>query len=115
MITPLKEAFQRGREEGNIDLVLPVLLSSQLFVVVAETEPGKVDYFYTRSPQPDRFCVTVAESEEILSAIRWPKRKLLGLHLLQEISQGIEIVVLYKDGGDYIPREHLEWYRQQLP
>lgn len=95
--------------------MLPVLLKSDLYVIVAETRPGKFDFFYTRSPQSDRFCVTVSESEEVLSSIKWPKRKIKGAQLLAELPDHIEIVVTYKDGGDYITKEHLQWYRQQMP
>jgi len=90
-------------------------LKANLYVITVETEPGKFDYFYTKSPQPDRYCVTVAESEATLAIVKWPKRKMTGLQLLQELPEGIEIVITYKDGGDYITREHLQWYRQQLP
>jgi fimbrial chaperone protein len=114
-ITPLKEAFQKAREQRNIDLVLPVLLKSELYVIVAETEPGKFDYFYTKPPEPDRFCVTVAESEQTLASIKWPKRKISDRQLIEELPDAIEIIVTYKDGGDYISREHLQWYRKQLP
>ncbi|MEZ8827059.1 hypothetical protein AB6E04_22180 [Vibrio amylolyticus] len=111
----LKKAFESVREHNNIDLVLPVLLKANLHVIVAETEPGKFDYIYTSSPNPERYCVTVSENEEVLESIKWPKRKLTGLQLLQELHENIEIVVIYEDGGDYITQEHLEWYRQQLP
>lgn len=110
----LKKAFEKVREEGNIDIVLPVLLDSELHVIVAETEPNEFSYFYTRSPQPDRFCVTVAEEESTLSEVKWPKLKTSGKELLQNLPEGIEIIITYKDGGDYITREHLEWYRQQM-
>ncbi len=115
IITPLKSAFQNARAENNIDLVLPVLLNAELYVIVAETEPGKLDYFYTKSPRPERYSVTVAESELALSSVKWPKRKLTGLQLIKELPIGIEIVVTYGDGGDYISREHLQWYRTQIP
>ncbi|WP_434999792.1 hypothetical protein ACRZ5S_18205 [Vibrio scophthalmi] len=111
----LKEAFESVREHNNIDLVLPVLLEADLYVIVAETEPGRLDYFYTKSPNPERYCVTVAENEEVLASIKWPKRKMTGLQLLQELHENIEIIVIYKDGGDYITQEHLKWYRKQLP
>jgi hypothetical protein len=114
-ITPLKEAFQNSREQKNIALVLPALLKSDLYVITAEVEPGKFDYFYTKSPKPDRYCVTVAEDESTLSSVKWPKRKMTGLQLLTELPEAIEIVVTYKDGGDYITREQLQWYRKQLP
>ena len=113
--TPLKEAFQIAREKRNIDIVLPVFLKSELYVVTAEVEPGRFDFFYTKSKQPERFCVTVAESEEAMSNIKWPKRKITGRQLIEELPDTIEIIITYKDGGDYISQEHLQWYRQQLP
>lgn len=114
-MTPLKKAFQSSRAENNIDLVLPVFLSSDLYVIVAETLPGKTGFFLSSSPDPERSCVTVSEKEEWLSSVKWPKRKIKGLDLIKELTPAIEIVVVYNDGGDYITREHLEWYREQIP
>ncbi len=113
-VTPLKEAFQNSREQKNIALILPTFLKSELYVITAEVEPGKFEFFYTKSPKPDRYCVTVAEEESTLASVKWPKRKMTGLQLLTELPKEIEIVVTYKDGGDYISREQLTWYKQQL-
>jgi len=114
-MTPLKVAFQESRDQKNIDIVLPPLLKSELYVIVAETKTNEFDFFYARSPKPDRFCVTVAENEDTLSSVKWPKRRISGEQLLRELPGAIEIIVTYKDGGDYITREHLQWYRKQLP
>lgn len=113
-MTSLKKAFEKVRELGNIDILLPVFLESELYVIVAETGPDEFSYFYTGSPQPDRFCVTVAEDELTLSKVKWPKLKTSGKELLQKLPEGVEIIITYSDGGDYITREHLEWYRQQM-
>ncbi|MGI2172149.1 hypothetical protein ACROAE_18470 [Shewanella sp. MF05960] len=113
-ISPLKEAFQNVREQQNIDLILPVLLTSDLYIITAETEPGVFDYFYTKSPNPERFCVTLAENESTLASVKWPKRKMTGRELLVDLPDEIEIIITYEDGGDYITREHLQWYRKQL-
>lgn len=113
-MTCLKEAFQQAREQQNIDLILPVLVRSELYVIVAETTPGDFDFVYTRSPQPDRFCVTVAENEAILASVKWPKLKISGEQLIFNLRDSDEILITYQEGGDYITKEQLQWFRQQL-
>jgi len=61
---------------------------------------------------PTDYCVTVSESESALARIKWPKQKLTGEQLLGALPPGIEIVVVYAEGGDYITREQLDWYRK---
>lgn len=113
MDSPLKLAFQRARAENNIDLVLPVLLKSQLFIVTGgQSESG--DFYLVPSPRRDRLCVTVAERVKDLQKIAWPKSQVSGEHLLRSLPANVEVIVVYSDGGDYITREHLQWYRSQL-
>ncbi|MDR7132833.1 hypothetical protein J2X06_002929 [Lysobacter niastensis] len=107
----LKAAFQRSREQGNIEVVWPTLKVATLYVVVAEDQAGE-HWFLTRSPNPERFCVTVAERLESLAKVQWPKKEMLGRDLVDAIAPAHEIVVVYSDGGDYITREQLAWYRQ---
>jgi hypothetical protein len=113
-MSPLKPAFQQARAERNIDLVLPLLKAATLYVVVgAQAKPGeKPEWFLTPSPTKDRLCVTVSETEAALAKIKWPKHKLSGAQLLEALPRGIEIVIVYGDGADYITREHLAWYRK---
>lgn len=113
-VSPLKLAFQQARAEGNIDLVLPVLRSANLYVVVgSEPQPGEEpEWFLTKSRTEGRFCVTVSESEAALAGVRWPKARLSGAELLEALPPGIEIIIVYPDGGDSLSREQLDWYRQ---
>ena len=113
-MSPLKLAFQQSRAERNIDLVLPVFKSATLYVVVgSEPQPGKKpEWFLVKSPTKGRYCVNVSESEANLERVRWPKIKLSGAQLLAALPPGIEIVIVYPDGGDYLNREQLAWYRQ---
>jgi hypothetical protein len=111
--SPLKLAFAKSRAENNIDVILPVLRKSRLFVVTGGQSETQ-DYFLTSSPTSGRFCVTVAEQIEYLHRISWPKTEVTGEHLLRKLPANIEIVVVYPDGGDYITREHLQWYRSLL-
>src|SRR5262245_781830 len=85
-VSPLKAAFEKSRADRNIELVLPVLKATTLYVIVAEIPDsgGKTDYIRTKSPQPGRWCVTVADDEATLKNISWPKRKLTGAELLKE-------------------------------
>jgi fimbrial chaperone protein len=111
--SPLKLAFQ-SRAEKNIDLVLPALEAATLYVVVGSQKPEgeKPEWFLTPSPTKGRFCVTASESEAALARIKLPKQKLTGAQLLDALPFGIEIAVVYGDGGDYLTREQLAWYRK---
>ena len=112
-VTSLKDAFQRARIAQNIDLVLPVLRTAELYVVVAaDPASGEESFFLTPSPKEGRMAVTVSESLEALQKVQWPKRKMTGAQLLSELQPGQEIVIVYPDGGDYVTREQLEWFRQ---
>ena len=113
-MTSLQSVFQRSRAERNIDLVLPVLREAVLYVVVgAEPVPGEEPaWFVTSSPTEGRRCVTVAESEAALARVKWPKVMLTGEELLRLLPPELEIVIVYADGGDYLNREQLAWYRQ---
>jgi len=111
--SPLKAAFQQSRAQRNIDLVLPVFLKSRLFIVTGGKTASQ-DYFLVSSPNKDRFCVTVSENVDNLQKINWPKVEVTGEQLIKSLPAGIEIVVVYKDGGDYVTREHLQWYRSLL-
>jgi len=113
--SPLKEAFRRARDQRNIDLILPVFQQTQLFVVAgSEGLPNDLnDLFLVPSPGGNgRMCVTVSEQLEWLSKVKWPKRSTTGERLLDVLPPGLEITVVYADGGDFITREHREWYRQ---
>jgi hypothetical protein len=112
-MTPLKAAFERARLAQNIDLVLPALRTAELYVVVAkDPASGEELFFLTPSPKKDRMAVTVSESLDSLQKISWPKRKITGAQLLSELQPGQEIVIVYPDGGDYVTREQLEWFKQ---
>ena len=109
-VSLLKPVFELSRLEKNIDLVLPVFLKSRLYIVTGG-EPDTKDYFLVPSPNKERLCVTVSEDIDNLKNIAWPKVAVTGELLIRVLPPGIEIVVVYKDGGDYITREHLQWYR----
>lgn len=113
-MSPLKQAFQQSRATQNIDVVLPALKAAMLHVVVGkDSAPGeKPQWFLTESPTKGRYCVTVSESAKLLAGIRWPKLTLSGEQLLASLPENVEIIVVYADGGDYITREQLAWYRR---
>lgn len=114
MVSPLQLAFQQARAQCNIDLVLPVLKVASLYVVIgSETKQGQVpEWFLTESPTKGRFCVSASETEAALARVPRPKLKISGAQLLEALPPGIEVLIVYPDGGDYISREHLSWYRQ---
>ena len=112
--SPLKAAFQLARMSGNIEQVLPAFRAAQLFVV-ART-PGAPDdmndLYPTPSPkQNGRMCITVAEREETLARISWPKRRVSGEAILRRLPADIEVLIVQPDGGDFLSREHLKWLR----
>jgi fimbrial chaperone protein len=114
IVSPLKLAFQQSRAQRNIDLVLPVLRTTTLYVAVG-SEPlqgQRPEWFLTESPTKGRFCVTASETETALSKVPWPKLRLSGVKLLEALPPAIELIIVYADGGDYITREKLDWYRQ---
>lgn len=111
--TPLKQAFQQSRLEKNIDLVRPVFLKSELFVVSSKNERGALEFLYQKSHKPGRITVTVAEKEEYLSTVNFPKQKTTGRALIADLPKEAEIIVVYADGGDSLTQEHLNWYREQ--
>jgi len=107
-------AFQQSRAQRNIDLVLPVLKAATLHVVTgSELKQGqRPEWFLTKSPTEGRLCVTTSETESALARVPWPKLEISGAQLLEALPAGIEVIVVYPDGGDYITREHLDWYRK---
>lgn len=113
--SPLKSAFRLAREQRNIDLILPVFQRAQLFVVAgSDGLTGDLNDLYL-VPLPGgngRMCVTVSEQEDWLSKVKWPKRSATGKQLLDMLPSGMEITVVYPNGGDFISREHREWYRR---
>ena len=113
-MSSLKLAFQQARAQRNIDLVLPVLKAATLYVVVgSQPEPGVTpEWFLTESPTKGRYCVTASETEGALARVQWPKLKLSGAQLLESLTPGIEILIVYPEGGDYLTREQLDWYRR---
>ena len=114
MTSPLKLAFQRSRAERNIDLVLPVLRAASLYVVVgSEPKQGQTpEWFLAESPTKGRLCVTASETEAALARVPKPKLRISGLQLMEVLPPAIEVLIVYPDGGDYVTREHLNWYRQ---
>lgn len=109
--TPLKNAFRKARETKIIDHVLPVLQGSKIFVV-GETIGDNIDFIAVPSRKPQRFCVTISEKKEWLEGIKYPKQQTTGLALLDEIPNGLELVIMYDDGMDYLTAEHLDWFQR---
>jgi len=112
--SPLKLAFQQSRAQRNIDLVLPALRTATLYVAVgSEPKQGqRPEWFLTESPTKGRLCVTASETETALAKVPWPKLRISGAELLKTLPPAIEVIIVYPDGGDYITREQLDWYRQ---
>ena len=113
-MSPLKSAFQQSRAERNIDLILPVFKAASLHVVVgSEPKPGQPpEWFLSESPAKGRFCITASETAQALARVQRPKLQISGAQLLAELPPGIEVLIVYPDGGDYITREQLSWFRQ---
>ena len=111
VMTPLKEAFQSARLAGKIEMVLPTLRKTELYVIVAPdpADGDKVKLLTVPSPKEGRRAVTASESLDTLQEVSFPKRRMTGAQLLAELAPGTEIVIAYPDGGDYLTREQLQW------
>ena len=116
--TGLKAAFERARAQGNIDLVLAPLLAAKLYVVGKEfPDSPKPQFYAVPSPAPNRICVTASESSDALAGL--PEvvlMKMTGRELLDTLEPFLELMILYESGGsgggEYLTREHLEWFRE---
>ncbi|WP_338662067.1 hypothetical protein VQH23_17785 [Pararoseomonas sp. SCSIO 73927] len=112
--TPLKAAFAEARAARDMGTVLPVFLRSPLFVV-AVAEGERLEPFITKSPIPDRMCVTVAESREALASVPAHLVHPIGMdRLLRCIIGTWDIVVTYPDGGDILQAEYVPDLRDML-
>lgn len=112
----LKKAFASARQSSNIDYILPVFLESTLYVA-GKKIPNQDSpvFFMQRSPTPDRLCITVSEDEKTLSKIEnIDVIKSDGRALISELGEAYEIVVVYSEGGDYLSREQLSYFREVL-
>ena len=114
-MTPLKNAFENARFAGTLEYMLPEFRKTQLYVIVQPdpADPAKQVFLLSPSPKADRQAVTVAESLDTFKNVSWPKRKITGAQLMDELKPDVEIVIAYADGGDYLTREQLEWLRRQ--
>ncbi|MBP0493359.1 hypothetical protein [Roseomonas indoligenes] len=112
--TPLKAAFAEARARRDMTEVLPVFVHSRLFVV-AVAEGDELQLFITKSPRPDRMCVTVAESRQALARV---PRHLVHAIDMERLLRGIvgawDIFVMYPDGGDILHAEYLPDLRDML-
>ncbi len=76
---------------------------------------GPLEPVLGRAPQPGRLCVTVSESKDCIARLGEVETiEITGEKLLKKLAVGHEIVVVYEDGGDYMTREQLAWYRQLM-
>jgi hypothetical protein len=113
--TPLKIAFAEARAAGtDSSRVLPVLIRSPLFVV-AHAEGERLEFFITKSPIPDRMCVTIGESAEALANV---PAHLVHPVTAERLVRGIvgrwDILVCYPDGGDVLHAEYVPDLRALL-
>ncbi len=108
-------AFESARSEGNIDLILPALLKSELLVMGLRLSPSELTFLVSQSPDSDRLCVTVTENEDLFKDMEGVEvMKMNGGELLRKIGAQYEIVITYPDGSDYLTKEHILWYFQSL-
>lgn len=112
----LKDAFHQAREANNLDLVLPAFLATQLYVVSKSIPTSdKPVFFIQRSPNPERLCLTASDDEGNLKSIEGVSLlKVAGADLLEMMNPAYELLLVYKDGGDYLTREQLSWFRDEL-
>jgi|JI10StandDraft_1071094.scaffolds.fasta_scaffold216757_1 hypothetical protein len=119
-MSELQNAIKQSIEEGDIDLMLPVLLESTLFMVCdKEMEDGEQDIMLTPSQDPGQLCITVAEDAGILAPIKTNNPdfvfvEIKGDELLGLVRDELEIMVLFDDGGYCISRDQIEWWYSEM-
>jgi hypothetical protein len=109
----LKSAFARARASGNIEDIYPEFLKAKLFVVAKKVPTSITPVFYLqRSPNPNRWCITVSESKAVFERLQDVELvEYVGKDLLGVLDRTHEIVVTYVDGGDYLTTEQLDYFR----
>jgi len=112
----LKNAFRLARSHGDIEVIFEPFAKAVLYAVAREIGGGAPPaYFAQPAPAGKGHCITVAEGRERLAAI--PDVVLLqttGRKLLEELEPALGILVVYDQGGDYLSREQLDWFRANL-
>jgi hypothetical protein len=108
--TPIKSAFAEARAHGrDLSGVLPIL-----FVVANDNGTG-LELYITKSPVPDRMCVTISESREAMAQV--PAHLVHPVtidRLLAGIIGAWDIVIAYPDGGDVLQAEYVPDLRSMV-
>jgi len=114
-VTALKKAFELARLNNNIEIVFDVFLNANLFVVGKNIPFHDDPVLYVKlSPIPKRLCVTASESTDIFEGMYdIDIIEITGRNLLNRMVKSHEIVIIYRDGGDYLTTEHLDWLRNR--
>lgn len=112
----LRKSFILARKHSNIDLILMPLLKSNLYLVTKGLDSAGQPIFFTQqTPNLHGYCVTAAESKDVLQSIQdVVLLEINGKDLLRIIDPTLGILLAYKDGGDYLSPEQLDWFRSSL-
>lgn len=112
----LKKAFEESRARGNIELVLPEILSNTLYVVGVDfnAKGEGFEFALTKSPKKGELCVTVSENPDLVTFGKWDLADFGGRELLQKVPSNSGILVVYDSGGDYLSREQINFFLSLL-
>lgn len=119
-MSAFQDAVKKSVEEGDIDLMLPLLLETSFFMVCdKELEDGDQDIILVASQDPEQLCITVAEDVSILEPVLahnpdFAFSEIKGDELLGLVRDEHEILVLFEDGGYYITRDQIEYWYEEM-
>lgn len=119
-MSAFQDAVKKSVEEGDIDLMLPLLLETKFFMVCdKELEDGDQDIILVASHDPDQLCITVAEDVSVLEPVLahnpdFAFSEIKGDELLGLVRDEHEILVLFDDGGYYITRDQIEYWYEEM-
>lgn len=119
-MSAFQDAVKKSVEEGDIDLMLPLLLETRFFMVCdKELEDGDQDIILVASQDPEQLCITVAEDVSILEPVLahnpdFAFSEIKGDELLGLVRDEHEILVLFEDGGYYITRDQIEYWYEEM-
>ena len=105
----LKPAFLRSREENNIAIALTEFWNADVYIVLKNG-----NFWVAESEKTGKPCVTVTEAPSWVSGIDAETMYIKGNQVINAIDKGVEIIVVYETGGDYLTEEHVEWIKSQV-
>ncbi len=120
-MSELQAAILQSIKQNNVDLMLPVILKTNFFMVChRKDETADPEIFLAPSTSAGQLCVTVAEDAALLEYIEEESPNIVlaeinGDQLLGIVAEANEIMIMFEEGGYCIPRGHIEWWYAEEP